>query len=151
MDEDYAIASAKLRALHPTNGGDELKRLRAKLGPDKSMMIRMATMVVAEAVPQVVSAMVEPLIARIKQQDARIKALEERPELKYCGTWVESTEPHLPGTLVTDKGGLWLCMQASNARPGINAAWRLIVKRGEAEPPPQRFPTAPRTRRESMS
>lgn len=70
--------------------------------------------------------------AKIKEQNARITALERRiSEFKYCGVWQ-------PGTVyrecnsVTDSGSLWICVSPQTTqRPGDGPDWRLAVKRGK--------------------
>jgi hypothetical protein len=61
--------------------------------------------------------------------EARIKALEARPQLSYRGIWREGE--HEAGDLVTDKGALWHCWQATSTRPGTSSdCWQLCAKNG---------------------
>jgi hypothetical protein len=53
----------------------------------------------------------------------------ETNQLAYCGVWDEGRE-YSRGSLVTFAGSMWHANQATRARPGVNAAWRLCVKRG---------------------
>lgn len=68
---------------------------------------------------------------RIIALEARVKALEERPELKYCGTHVEGSE-YSAGSLVTRGGALWLSEKFTQHYPGAGPSaitgWRLIAK-----------------------
>lgn len=61
-------------------------------------------------------------VAALEQQ--QVKTLAD----SYKGT-------HLPGhyergSLVTHRGGLWLCVAAGDGTPGNSANWKLIVKGG---------------------
>ena len=63
---------------------------------------------------------------------ARIKSLEDRPPLKYCGVWVAG-KTYLENSLVTKSGSLWIAKQTTAAYPGGGArpdSWQLCVKRG---------------------
>ena len=68
---------------------------------------------------------------QLKPLQDRIAELEARPELKHLGIWREKN--YKAGSLVTHKGGLWLCQKATKQRPGQSSAWTLIVKSGEAK------------------
>ena len=58
----------------------------------------------------------------------RIAELEARPVLEDAGIWRESAV-YKPGHVVSFKGSAWTCQQPnSNARPGKNNCWRLMVK-----------------------
>lgn len=74
----------------------------------------------------------ESLIRRVNALEgleARIKALEDRPALKYLGVWKEGA--YREGDFVTDHGSLWHCHSATHMRPGTSNAWQLAVKRGK--------------------
>ena len=64
--------------------------------------------------------------------EARVKALEDRPQWVYKGTWEQGA--YVPGNLVTDRGSLWYCRHVTGARPGEPAvesrSWVLVAKRG---------------------
>lgn len=70
--------------------------------------------------------------SRLKEQDARIAALEQRiSEFKYCGVWQPGTV-YRESNSVTDSGSLWMCMAPQTTqRPGDGPDWRLAVKRGK--------------------
>jgi hypothetical protein len=66
------------------------------------------------------------------QQDARLDALEQRPQLAYKGVHVDG-QAYAEASLVTRDGGLWLAERFTNDRPGqVDSGWRLVVKRGGA-------------------
>ena len=72
------------------------------------------------------------LLDVVANVDARVAALEQRPELRHVGVWRESrTYPE--ASIVTHAGSLWLCKAATQARPGQNDAWQLIVKSGNGD------------------
>ena len=48
----------------------------------------------------------------------------------YAGIW-RWGDSHTRGTLITDHGSLWLCLDDTEKRPGTNGAWRLVSKRGK--------------------
>jgi hypothetical protein len=60
----------------------------------------------------------------------RLEKVERRPQLRYAGTWREGTG-YLEGEVVTHRGGMWVCLQSTAARPGeAPLAWQLAVKAG---------------------
>ena len=68
----------------------------------------------------------------VKALEARVKLLETRPDVTYAGIFQDGVQ-YKAGTLATHAGGLWLAVHAfTTARPGTDASWRLVVKRGEA-------------------
>jgi hypothetical protein len=68
---------------------------------------------------------------QLKPLEARIAALEARPELKHRGIWREN-KSYQEASLVTHAGSLWLCKRKTKARPGQSPHWQLIVKSGSA-------------------
>ena len=69
---------------------------------------------------------------RIAELEQRIKALEQRPLLKYAGVW-RSGNSYAEGQLTTHQGGLWLSTDPTTSTPGTpGSGWRLIVKQGRA-------------------
>jgi hypothetical protein len=66
--------------------------------------------------------------------EQRVAALEDRSEKTiadaYRGTW-QPQNLYTRGCLVTWSGSLWLCMAASDAKPGTNDHWRQITQRGK--------------------
>ena len=67
---------------------------------------------------------------RAQQLEARIAALEVRPELKWAGIYADG-QLYPEAALVTRSGSLWLSTAATMTTPGTPGAdWRLIVKKG---------------------
>ena len=66
---------------------------------------------------------------RIKQLEARVGELEANPRLDYRGIWSDA-EKYKRGDLVTDASAVWFCCEATSARPGKSADWRLMLKSG---------------------
>jgi hypothetical protein len=63
--------------------------------------------------------------------EARIKELEAAPRgLKYLGAWRAEAPYHAAGDVVSDKGGMWVCMAATRGRPSESRDWTLAVKAG---------------------
>ena len=60
----------------------------------------------------------------------RIKALEDRPQAVHQGTWTEGA--YVKGDMVTQGGGLWHAQRGTEAKPGTDDSWKLIVKKGGA-------------------
>jgi len=81
---------------------------------------------------RVLGVVVEEVAAKLKEQNARIAALEARiSEFKYCGVW-QSGMSYRECNSVTDDGSIWICMaRESTQRPGNGPDWRLAVKRGK--------------------
>ncbi len=81
---------------------------------------------------RVLGVVVEEVAAKLKEQNARIAALEDRiAEFKYRGIW-QSGIVYRECNSVTDNGSLWICMaRESTQRPGNGSDWRLAVKRGK--------------------
>ena len=72
----------------------------------------------------------EYVAKQIATRDARIKALEERPVLKYMGVWAEEQQ-YNAGNLVTRAGSIFHANRSTRAKPGEGSAdWTLAVKRG---------------------
>jgi hypothetical protein len=68
---------------------------------------------------------VQPLLDRIKK-------LEARPELNYCGVWATG-RTYQKNSLCTRDGSLWIAKRTTAAFPGGGAepdSWQLCVKRG---------------------
>jgi hypothetical protein len=64
---------------------------------------------------------------------ARVKCLEDRPPLKYCGVW-SAGKTYVENSLVTQGGSLWIAKQTTAAFPGGGAepdSWQLCCKRGQ--------------------
>jgi hypothetical protein len=64
--------------------------------------------------------------------NARLKALEERPQLKFHGPW-EAGKIYQENSLVLKDGPTWIAKKQTAAFPGGGAdpdAWQLCAKRG---------------------
>lgn len=62
---------------------------------------------------------------------ARIKALEARPQLKWCGPY-RKDQKYAAGSLVKSAGALWCAEEATAEVPGEGPTyWRLVFKKGE--------------------
>jgi hypothetical protein len=62
---------------------------------------------------------------------ARVRELQARPSIAYCGVWKEGAT-YNEGSLVTRAGSLWCAVQQTAMKPGSDPSWRLIVKAGQA-------------------
>lgn len=73
-----------------------------------------------------------PLLKRIEQLEKDNAQLAEQKLSafadSYRGTWQPG--PHQRGAMVTWEGSLFLCWVDTEAKPGTNGDWRLVVKRG---------------------
>lgn len=68
----------------------------------------------------------------LEQQMVVATAKQAAPKgVRWAGVYREQT-PFSEGELVTHKGGLWLAIADTSARPGVSADWRLVVKSREA-------------------
>lgn len=84
----------------------------------------------AGVIGESVRAAIAPLKNRNADLEARIVALENRPQLQYLGTW-SGNKSYAPGNAVTHHGSLWICKAAAATEPGIDhESWQLAVKRG---------------------
>src|SRR5262245_12059420 len=96
---------------------------------------------------EVLSAL-SPIIERIAVQEReladvkrRLAVVEAKRVIEYCGVW-ELGRKYVRGSAVTHDGRLWIAQSETDQRPGNGAtAWRLAVKRGEADPPSRRLTT----------
>ena len=68
--------------------------------------------------------------SRIAALEARLGAVEQKPALKWAGTWAEG-RTYTEGALTTKAGSLWLCTATTSLMPGQTPHWRLIVKSGQ--------------------
>lgn len=67
----------------------------------------------------------------LAEMERRLAALEERPTLKYRGVYDGGVSDYAGGDMVTWKGQLWYCLQATKERPGECSAWKLMHKTGK--------------------
>lgn len=67
---------------------------------------------------------------KVADLEARLKALEDAPGLKYLGTW--KSQDYAVGSFVTKAGSVWHCRAPARSEdvPGASACWQLAVKRG---------------------
>jgi hypothetical protein len=78
------------------------------------------------------------IAARFDELEARIKELEDRPSLKWVGTWDgERKEPYEVQNVVTRSGSMWICKTPTLACPGTSTDWQLCVKRGDQPKEPR--------------
>lgn len=70
-----------------------------------------------------------PLVrGRMEAVESRLTALEEKPFVKFCGTW-ERGKTYEPGAAVVRDGGLWICKASTAGEPSRDfAGWQLAVK-----------------------
>lgn len=82
------------------------------------------------AMREYVAGVINPQAAKIESLEERIKFLEERPALKYEGTW--EARQYSVGSFVTHAGSMWYCREIASAADSPNASrcWKLAVKRG---------------------
>ena len=70
--------------------------------------------------------------ARIANVEERLATLESRSKkIAYAGVWAPDAH-YEAGEFVTDKGGLWCCLESSHDRPGESLRWQLAVKSAAA-------------------
>lgn len=60
--------------------------------------------------------------------EKRIAELEARPAMKYRGVHDGGVSDYAAGDVVTCKGTLWFCLQATKAKPGESSAWKMMHK-----------------------
>lgn len=71
---------------------------------------------------EVLSQVFEAILAEV---DKRIAA---QPSVRHVGVWREGK--FKSGSLCTHQGGLWLAKHDTDARPGVDESWLLVVKSG---------------------
>jgi hypothetical protein len=81
---------------------------------------------IIKSVIEAVAPHIVALEKQIAELQARISALELRPEARYLGTWSE--KEYSGGSLVTHGGALWHCNKRTHDRPGSSADWTLAQK-----------------------
>ena len=81
----------------------------------------------------IIGAVNGPKVAgRFEQLEARIAALEQKPFVKFCGTWQRDTG-YEAGAAVVHHSALWICKQATRGEPSKDfTSWQLAIKRGGA-------------------
>jgi len=68
-------------------------------------------------------------IARRKKLETRIAAIEDRPIMRYRGTWSSDVQCNA-GDFITHDGSIWYCRESTRDRPGTSDAFQLAVKHG---------------------
>jgi polyhydroxyalkanoate synthesis regulator phasin len=71
---------------------------------------------------------------RITTLEQRIAELEKGAE--YRGIWSPGSS-YIKGNSVTFQGGIWICKEDTDSRPGTDSTWQLAVKRGSRPYPPK--------------
>jgi hypothetical protein len=69
-----------------------------------------------------------PCLRKLQTIERRLASVEDRPGLRYRGTWDENQQ-YNRGDFATDRGSLWHANRATRDRPP-GAAWTLACKRG---------------------
>lgn len=82
----------------------------------------------ATEVRRLVDEKIGALAKQVDALDARMAAVEARPELRYMGTWKQG-ETYTPGMLATHQGSLWHC-HAETTKAPPSSEWQLCAKRG---------------------
>ncbi len=72
-------------------------------------------------------AQLEEAERRIVELQVRTIDLERRGATVYRGVWAPSS--YDVGDMVTFDGGLWICREATTARPATSEAWQLAVRK----------------------
>lgn len=75
---------------------------------------------------------IHDLEKQITALQKRVQELEQRPELKYLGTFRDDGRKYSAGSAVTCDGGIWIALKATTERPNHSADWQLAVKSGAA-------------------
>lgn len=79
---------------------------------------------------QCIDGTMKALLSRIKELEQAVEDrldLLEHKSMRYHGVWRRETQ-HVEGDLVTHRGGLWYCKEATVSEPGKNSAWQLTAK-----------------------
>ena len=74
----------------------------------------------------VVKAMVKKYAELERAVEARLETLEEQ-QLHYAGVYDKAAQ-YNANTLVTHRGGLWICKAATRSAPGTSSDWQLTAK-----------------------
>jgi hypothetical protein len=72
----------------------------------------------------------QPLYEHLCGLQDKLKDVEQRQaRWTYRGVWRDGTS-YVPQNFCTHSGSLWICLAATNAKPGDDASWQLVCKRG---------------------
>ncbi len=80
---------------------------------------------VTQSIKSYVQAACDPLHERIRALEAAER--REQRSMHYHGVWTAG-DTYQPGAVVTDKGTIWYCHQATADRPGSTTCWQLMAK-----------------------
>ncbi len=84
----------------------------------------------AQVLAPVVKAIGRPMKDERDKLEARIAALEARPQaLAHGGTWASGQRSE-KNYFYTDRGSVWFCRESTHDRPGETDAFVLAVKAG---------------------
>ena len=102
----------------------------ARQNPKEAVLIKAVSRGVAPVIRDFLQRAFDQAGREIAELQNRVKELEERPALKYAGTW-KADGIYRTGMFVTDSGSLWHAQRASvNERPGSGDAFVLVAKKG---------------------
>lgn len=84
-----------------------------------------------EALAKATAQPIKALMQRVAALEAQAGIATHEKDVAdyYRGTW-KWADIHTRGTLITDKGSLWLCLKGTDTRPGESDDWRLVSKQG---------------------
>ncbi len=82
-----------------------------------------------DAVGAIVADLQRGLRQRLDALERRVRELEERPEVRYCGVW-NPRALYKEGAMTTRAGSIWYCNRSTRNEPGKSADWTPAVKRG---------------------
>jgi hypothetical protein len=102
----------------------------ARNNPKEAGLIKAVASGIAPVILSFLQKTFGPVGRDLADLQTRVKELEERPALKYVGTW-KADGIYRTGMFVTDAGSLWHAQRASvNERPGSGDAFVLVAKKG---------------------
>ena len=84
---------------------------------------------IADAIVDTLKGVLASRDATIAALAERLAAIEQKPHVKFCGTW-QPGALHEPGDAVVRSGGLWVCVKPTSGEQWDHGAWQLAVKRG---------------------
>lgn len=101
----------------------------ARKNPKEAGLIKAVASGMAPVIRDFLKKTFEPIGRELAVIQNRVKEWEERPALKYVGTW-KADGIYRIGMFVTDSGSLWHAQRASvNERPGSSDAFVLAAKK----------------------